>query len=237
MSEQTQQNGSQQPTIVDKLGYRSRTRQRLPETDYYTYKGLVRLYQIYNEQLAQSAQGFEKLKQDKDYLRYSELAKTNRNKVLTQSRQQAYAPLIYLIGKNKDIQFKKMWSNQPSFEEWRKHKKDTENKIYSKWEGVEEDINGDNFPEFVVCDDKGFIQSADGLRITIPIKRQRVTKYFTQNPTKQQRQEKHYKQQKEEDKLTDGYRHYIKHFLSPFLKERGYTVAQVYSVIGSRIWK
>ncbi|KAA6391918.1 MAG: hypothetical protein EZS28_012559 [Streblomastix strix] len=130
-----------------------------------------------------------------------------------------------------------MWSNQPSFEEWRKHKKDTEKKLYSKWAGVEEDINDDNFPEFVVCDDKGFIQSADGLRITIPIKRQRVTKYFSENPAKQQRQEKHYKQWKEEDKPADGYRHFIKKYLSPFLKERSYTVAQIYSIIGGRIWK
>ncbi|KAA6392484.1 MAG: hypothetical protein EZS28_011991 [Streblomastix strix] len=130
-----------------------------------------------------------------------------------------------------------MWSNQPSFEEWKKHKKDTQDKIYSKWQGIQEDINGDNFPEFVVRDDKGFIQSADGLRITIPIKRQRVTKYFSQNPTKQQRQEKNYKQWKDEDKPADGYRHFIKFYLSPLLKERGYTVAQVYSVIGGRIWK
>ncbi|KAA6358016.1 MAG: hypothetical protein EZS28_046457 [Streblomastix strix] len=91
--------------------------------------------------------------------------------------------------------------------------------------------------EFVVRDDRGFIQSANGLRITVPIKRQRVTKYFTENPTKEARQEKHYKAWKEEDKLADGYRHFIKHYLSPFLKERGYTVAQVYSVIGGRIWK
>ncbi|KAA6392597.1 MAG: hypothetical protein EZS28_011878 [Streblomastix strix] len=124
---------------------------------------------------------------------------------------------------------------QPSFEEWRKHKKDTEDKLYSKWAGVEEDINGDNFPEFVVRDDKGFIQSADGLRITIPINRLRVTKYFSENPTKQQRQEKHYKQWKEEDKPADGYSHFIKKYLSPFLKERGYTVAQVYSVIEGEI--
>ncbi|KAA6364908.1 MAG: hypothetical protein EZS28_039564, partial [Streblomastix strix] len=49
--------------------------------------------------------------------------------------------------------------------------------------------------------------------------------------------EKHYKQWKEEDKPADGYRHFIKFYLSPLLKERGYTVAQVYSVIGGRIWK
>ncbi|KAA6338068.1 MAG: hypothetical protein EZS28_052732, partial [Streblomastix strix] len=127
-----------------------------------------------------------------------------------------------------------MWSNKPSFEEWKKSRK---NPRQQKWIGVEEDINGDKFPEFVVRDDRGFIQSADGLRITVPIKRQRVTKYFTQNPTKLSRQEKHYKAWKEEDQPADGYRHFIKHYLSPFLKERGYTVAQVYSVIGGRIWK
>ncbi|KAA6393263.1 MAG: hypothetical protein EZS28_011209 [Streblomastix strix] len=127
----------------------------------------------------------------------------------------------------------KIWSNQPSFEEWRKHKKDTED----KWIGAEENINGDKFPEFVVRDEKGFIQSADGLRITIPIKRQRVTKYFIENPTKAERQQKYYKYWKEEDKPADGYRYFIKHFLSPFLKERGYTVAQVYSVIEDIIWK
>ncbi|KAA6386152.1 MAG: hypothetical protein EZS28_018324 [Streblomastix strix] len=125
-----------------------------------------------------------------------------------------------------------MWSNQPSFEEWKKNRKNTRQQ---KWVGTKEDINGDKFPEFVVRDDRGFIQSADGLRITVPIKRQRVTKYFSENPTKQQRQEKHYKQWKEEDKAADGYRHFIKHYLSPFLKERGYTIAQVYSVIGGII--
>ncbi|KAA6382546.1 MAG: hypothetical protein EZS28_021926, partial [Streblomastix strix] len=40
--------------------------------------------------------------------------------------------------------------------------------------------------------------------------------------------------QKEEDKPADGYRHLIKHYLSPFLKERGYTIAQIYSVIGEQ---
>ncbi|KAA6394727.1 MAG: hypothetical protein EZS28_009746, partial [Streblomastix strix] len=63
-----------------------------------------------------------------------------------------------------------------------------------------------------------FIQSADGLRITVTIKRQRVTKYFTENITKAQRQERHYKAWKEEDKPADGYRHFIKNYLSPFLK-------------------
>ncbi|KAA6401437.1 MAG: hypothetical protein EZS28_003035 [Streblomastix strix] len=127
-----------------------------------------------------------------------------------------------------------MWSNQPSFEQWQKSRK---NPRQQKLVGVEEDINGDKFPEFVVRDDRGFIQSADGLRITVPIKRQRVTKYFTENPTKEDSANNHYKRWKEEDKPADGHRHFIKHFLSPFLKERGYTVAQVYSVIGGRIWK
>ncbi|KAA6387054.1 MAG: hypothetical protein EZS28_017417 [Streblomastix strix] len=79
---------------------------------------------------------------------------------------------------------------------------------------------------------KDYQKSADGLRITIPIKRQRATKYFTQNPIKEQRKEKLFKQWKEEDKPADGYRHLIKHYLSPFLKERGYTIAQIYSVKG-----
>ncbi|KAA6388192.1 MAG: hypothetical protein EZS28_016280 [Streblomastix strix] len=111
-----------------------------------------------------------------------------------------------------------MWLNQLSFEKWRKHKKDTEDKSYSKCRGVEEDVNGDNFPEFVVRDDKGFIQLSDGIRITIPNKRQRVTKYFSENPTKQQRQEKHYKQQKEEDKPADRYRYFIKKIFIPLLE-------------------
>ncbi|KAA6371176.1 MAG: hypothetical protein EZS28_033296, partial [Streblomastix strix] len=125
-------------------------------------------------------------------------------------------------------------SYAPSFEEWKKSRK---NPRQQKWVGTEEDINGDKFPEFVVRDDRGFIQSADGLRITISIKRQRVTKYFSENPTKQQRQEKHYKQWKQEDNPADGYRHFIKKYLSPILKERGETIAQVYSVIGGRILK
>ncbi|KAA6401705.1 MAG: hypothetical protein EZS28_002762 [Streblomastix strix] len=123
---------------------------------------------------------------------------------------------------------------RPSFEEWKKSRK---NPRQQKQVGVEEDINGDKFPEFVVRDDRGFIQSADRLRITVPIKRQRVTKYFTENPTKQDRATTYYKAWKEEDKPADGYRHFIKKYLSPFLKERGYTVALVYSVIGGRIWK
>ncbi|KAA6394375.1 MAG: hypothetical protein EZS28_010097 [Streblomastix strix] len=68
-----------------------------------------------------------------------------------------------------DIQFKKMWSNQPSFEEWKKSRTNLRQK---KWVGTVEDINGDKFPEFVVRDDKGFIQSADRMKITVPIKRQ-----------------------------------------------------------------
>ncbi|KAA6389570.1 MAG: hypothetical protein EZS28_014906 [Streblomastix strix] len=108
---------------------------------------------------------------------------------------------------------------------------------YKDWQGTEKDINGDKFPEFVVRGGRGFIQSADGFRITVPIKRQRRTKYFSEKPTKEDRATTHYKAWKEEDKPADGYRHFIKHYLSPFLKERGYTVAQVYSVFGSKIWK
>ncbi|KAA6403793.1 MAG: hypothetical protein EZS28_000686 [Streblomastix strix] len=110
-----------------------------------------------------------------------------------------------------------MWSNPLSFEEWRKCRK---NVRQQKWAGSSEDINGDKFPE-----------------ITVPIKCQRVIKYFTENPTKQDRTTTHYKTWKEEDKPADGFRHFIKKYLSPFLKERGNTVAQVHSVIGGRIWK
>ncbi|KAA6323240.1 MAG: hypothetical protein EZS28_054336, partial [Streblomastix strix] len=98
-------------------------------------------------------------------------------------------------------------------------------------------INGDKFPEFVVRDDRGNIQSADGLRITVPIMRKRVTKYLSENPNKEERATTLYKAWKEEDKPADDYRHFIKHYLSPFLKEYGYTAAQVYSVIGGRKWK
>ncbi|KAA6391058.1 MAG: hypothetical protein EZS28_013415 [Streblomastix strix] len=97
--------------------------------------------------------------------------------------------------------------------------------------------NVDNFPEFVVHDHNGFIRSADGLKITVTFKRQRVIKYFTENPSRKDRATTRYKQWKEEDKPADRYRHFIKHYISPFLKERGYTVAQVYSVIGGRILK
>ncbi|KAA6376520.1 MAG: hypothetical protein EZS28_027952 [Streblomastix strix] len=175
MSEQTQQSGSSQQTVADKLGYVSRTRPRVQETDYYGNKGIVLPYETYQKTIGPQLTLNQELKDNKDYQK--------------------------------------------------------------KWAGTEEDINGDKFPEFVVRDDRGFIQSADRLRITVPIKRQRVTKYFTENPTKLSRQEKHYKAWKEEDKPSDGYRHFIKHYLFPFLKEYGYTVAQVYSVIGGRIWK
>ncbi|KAA6397238.1 MAG: hypothetical protein EZS28_007236 [Streblomastix strix] len=234
MSELTQQSGSSQQTVADKLGYPSRTKPRVQETDYYGNKGIVLPYETYQKTIGPQLIFNQELKDNKDYQKIREQSLTKRNELLAQSRQQSYAPLMDLIGKNKDIQFKKMWSNQPSFDEWKKCRK---NPRQQKWIGTEEDINDDKFPEFVVRDDRGFIQSADGLRITVPIKRQRVTKYFTQNPTKQARQEKHYKAWKEEDKPADGYRHFIKYYLSPFLKERGYTVAQIYSVIGGRIRK
>ncbi|KAA6378166.1 MAG: hypothetical protein EZS28_026305 [Streblomastix strix] len=234
MSEQTQQSGSSQQTVADKLGFTSRTRARVQETDYYGNKGIVLPYETYQKTIAPQLTLNQELKDNKDYQKVREQSLAKRNELLAQSRQQSYAPLMDLISRNKDIQFKKILSNQPSFEEWKKSRK---NARQQKWVGAEEDINGDKFPEFVVRDDRGFIQSADGLRITVPIKRQRVTKYFAQNPTKEARQEKHYKAWKEEDKPADGYRHFIKHYLSPFLKERGYTVAQVYSVIGGRIWK
>ncbi|KAA6380646.1 MAG: hypothetical protein EZS28_023826 [Streblomastix strix] len=234
MSEQIQQSGSSQQTVADKLGYPSRTKPRVQETDYYGNKGIVLPYQTYQKTIAPQLLLAQDLKDNKDYQRVREQSLAKRNELLANSRQQSYAPLMDLIGRNRDIQFKKMLSNQPSFEEWKKSRTNPRQK---KWVGTEEDINGDKIPEFVVRDDRGFIQSADGLRITVPIKRQRVTKYFTQNPTKEARQEKHYKAWKEENKPADGYRHFIKYYLSPFLKERGYIIAYVYSVIGGRIWK
>ncbi|KAA6381109.1 MAG: hypothetical protein EZS28_023363 [Streblomastix strix] len=197
MSEQTQQSGSSQQTIADKLVYVSRTKPRVQEQDYYGNKGIVLPYETYQKTIGPQLTLIQQLKDNKDYQKVREQSLKKRNGLLAQSRQYSYAPLMDLIGRNKDIQFKKMWSNQPSFEEWKKNGK---NLRQQKWAGTEEDINGDKFPEFVVRDDRGFIQSADGFRITVPIKLQRVTKYFTENPTKQQRQEKHYKQWKEEDK-------------------------------------
>ncbi|KAA6396827.1 MAG: hypothetical protein EZS28_007648 [Streblomastix strix] len=199
MSEQTQQSGSSQQTVVDKLGYVSRTKPRVKETDYYGNKGIVIPYETYQKTIGPQLTLNQELKDNKYYKRVREQSLAKRNDLLAQSRQQSYAPLMDLIGRNKDFQFKKMWSNQPSFEEW---KKSRTNPRQQKWVGTLEDINGDKFPEFVVRDDR-----------------------------------KHYKAWKEEDKPADGYRHFIKHYLSPFLKERGYTVAQVYSVIGGRIWK
>ncbi|KAA6334973.1 MAG: hypothetical protein EZS28_053012, partial [Streblomastix strix] len=228
-----QQSGSSS-NVATQLGYTARTKPRVQETDYYGNKGIVLPYETYQKTIGPQLTLAQELRDNKDYKRVREQSLAKRNELLANSRQQSYAPLMDLIGRNKDIQFKKMWSNKPSFEESKKSRK---NPRQQKWVGVEEDINGDKFPEFVVRDERGFIQSADGLRITVPIKRQRVTKYFTQNPTKLSRQEKHYKAWKEEDQPADGYRHFIKHYLSPFLKERGYTVAQVYSVIGGRIWK
>ncbi|KAA6381215.1 MAG: hypothetical protein EZS28_023260 [Streblomastix strix] len=234
MSEQTQQSGSSQQTVAVKLGYVSRTKPRVQETDYYGNKGIVLPYETYQKTIGPQLTLNQELKDNKDYQRVREQSLAKRNELLAKSRQQSYAPLMDLIGRNKDIQFKKIWSNQPSFVEWKKSRTNPRQK---KWVGTVEDINDDQIPEFVVRDDMGFIQSADGLRITVPIKRQRVTKYFSQNPTKEACQEKLYKAWKEEDKPVDGYRHFIKKYLSPFLKEHGYTVAQVYSVIGGKIWK
>ncbi|KAA6367744.1 MAG: hypothetical protein EZS28_036730 [Streblomastix strix] len=234
MNEQTLKGGSSQQTVADKLGYISHTRPRVQEIDYYGNKGVVLPFETYQKTIAPQLTLNQELMASKDYQKIREQSLKKRNELLAQSRQQSYSPLTDLIGTNKDIQFKNMWSNQPSFEEWKKTRK---NPRLQKWVGTEEDINGGKFPEFVVRDDRGFIQPADGLRITVPIKRQRVIKYFSQNLTKEARQEKHYKQWKEEDMPADGYRHFIKHYLSPFLKERGYTIAQVYSVIGGRLWK
>ncbi|KAA6391407.1 MAG: hypothetical protein EZS28_013068 [Streblomastix strix] len=229
-----EQSGSSQQSVADKLGFTSRTKSRAQETDYYGNKGIVLPYETYQKTIGPQLTLAQDLRDNKDYQRVREQSLAKRIELLAKSRQQSQAQLMDLIGRNKDIQFKKMWSNLPSFEECKKSRAKPRQK---KWVGTVEDINGDQLPEFVVRDDRGFIQSAYGLRITVPIKRQRVTKYFAQNPTKEARQEKHYKQWKEEDKPADGYRHFIKFYLSPFLKERGYTVAQVFSVIGGRIWK
>ncbi|KAA6389840.1 MAG: hypothetical protein EZS28_014631 [Streblomastix strix] len=234
MSEQTQQSGSSQQTVADKLGYVSRSRPRIQGIDCQGNKGIVLPYETYQKSIGPQLTLNQELKDNKDYKKIRKQSLAKRNEILAQSRQQSYAPLMDLIGKNKDIQFKKMWSNQPSFDEYKKSRNVDK---YKNWQGTEESINGEKFPEFVVRDDNGFIQSVDGLRITVPIKRQRVTKYFSENPTQAERQEKRYKQWKEEDKPADSYRHFIKNYLSPFLKERSYTVVQVYSVIGGRIWK
>ncbi|KAA6367552.1 MAG: hypothetical protein EZS28_036921 [Streblomastix strix] len=233
MEEQTQQSSSQQPSVADKIGYPSRRRPKQQETDDYTYKSLIQSYDKYDEQFKQATKKFDNLKLKDDYNKFSELVKDKRKIQLRQFGQQAHAPLMDLIGKNKNIQFKKIWSSQPSFEEWKKGKKGK----YRIWKGLLEDINGDNFPEFVIRDNEGFIHAADGLRITIPIKCERVTKQFNENSIKAERFQKHYKQWKEEDKPVEDYRHFIKKYLSSFLKERSYTVAQVYSVTVGRIWK
>ncbi|KAA6369713.1 MAG: hypothetical protein EZS28_034760 [Streblomastix strix] len=121
MSEQTQQGGSSQQTVVEKLGYVSRTKPRAQEQDYYGNKGVVLPYETYQKTIGPQLTLNQDLKDNKDYLK--------------------------------------------------------------------------------------------------------------------DRATTHYKAWKEEDKPADGYRHFIKHSLSLFLKERGYTIAQVYSVIGGRIWK
>ncbi|KAA6402988.1 MAG: hypothetical protein EZS28_001493 [Streblomastix strix] len=234
MQEESLQSESSQQIVAQKLGYVLRTKPRAQETDYYGYKGIVQPYETYQKTIGPLLTLNQELKDNKDYQKVREQSLAKRNELLANSRQQSYAPLIDLICRNKDIQFKKIWSSQPSFDEWKKSRTNPRQK---KWVGTVEDINGDKFSEFVVRDDRGFIQSADGLRITVSIKRERVTKYFTQNPTKEARQEIHYKVWKEEDKPATGYRHFIKYYLSPFLKERGYTIAQVYSVIGGKIWK
>ncbi|KAA6398694.1 MAG: hypothetical protein EZS28_005774 [Streblomastix strix] len=198
MSEQTQQSGSSQLIVADKLGYRSRTKPRNPDIDYNGNKGLVLSYEKYQTSLASQIKDKQDLIDNNDYQRVKEQASKKRNELLVQSKQQSYAPPMDLIV---------------------------------------EDINGDKFAEFAVRDNNGFIRSADRLRITVPFKRQKITKYFTENPSRKDGAATHYKSWKEEDKPADGYRHFIKYYLSPFLKERGYTIAQVYSVIGDRIWK
>ncbi|KAA6403821.1 MAG: hypothetical protein EZS28_000656 [Streblomastix strix] len=233
MSEQTQQSGSSS-NVAKQLRYSTRTKPRVKEADYYGNKGAVLPYESYQKTIGPQLTLNQQLKNNKDYQKVREQQLAKRNQILAQSRQQTYAPQMDLIGKNKDIQFKKMWSNEPSFEEWKKSRK---NPRQQKWVGSSENINGDKFPEFIVRDDRGFIQSANGHRITVPIKHQRVTKYFIENLTKQDKATKYYKSWKEEDKPADDYRYFFKKYLSPFLKVRVYTVAQVYSVIGERIWK
>ncbi|KAA6385606.1 MAG: hypothetical protein EZS28_018865 [Streblomastix strix] len=160
MSEQTQQGGPSQQTVAKQLGYTSHSRPRVQQQDYYGNKGLVQPYETYQKTIGPQLTLNQELKDNKDYQKVREQSINKRNELLAQSRQQSYAPLMDLIGRNKDIQFKKMWSNQPSFEEWKKNRK---NARQQKWIGTEEDINRDNFNEFVVRDDRGFIQSADGL--------------------------------------------------------------------------
>ncbi|KAA6383085.1 MAG: hypothetical protein EZS28_021387, partial [Streblomastix strix] len=85
---------------------------------YYGNKGIVLPYQTYEKTIGPQLTLNQELKDNKDYKRVREQSLAKRNELLANSRQQSYAPLMDLIGRNKDIQFKKMWSNQPSFEEW-----------------------------------------------------------------------------------------------------------------------
>ncbi|KAA6356835.1 MAG: hypothetical protein EZS28_047638 [Streblomastix strix] len=152
MSEQTLQGGSSQQTVADKLGFPSHTKPRVQETDYYGNKGIVLPYETYQKTIGQQLTFNQDIKDNKDYQKIREQSLAQRNELLAQSRQQSYAPLMNLIGRNKDIQFKKMWSNQPSFEEW---KKSRTNPRQQKWVGTEDDINGDNFQSllFVMIED------------------------------------------------------------------------------------
>ncbi|KAA6392437.1 MAG: hypothetical protein EZS28_012039 [Streblomastix strix] len=234
MQEQSQQSASSQPTVADKLGYIYCTRPRVSEVDYYGNKGIVLPYETYEKTIGPQLTLNQELKGNQDYQKVKDQSLSKRNEILAQLRQQSCAPLMDLIGKNINIQFQKMWSNPLSFEEWRKSRK---NHRQMKWVGSSEQINGDKFSEFIIRDDREFIQSADGLRITVPIMRQRVTKYFTENLTKEERATIYYKKWKEDDKPAECQRHFIKKYLSLFLKVRGYIVAQVYSVIVGRIWK
>ncbi|KAA6399880.1 MAG: hypothetical protein EZS28_004591 [Streblomastix strix] len=151
-----------QPTVAEKLGYRSRTKPRNSDTDYYGNTELVLPNQTYEKKIRPQLTLNQQMKDNKDYQKVRKQSLAKRNELLVQSKQQSYAPLMDLIGRNKDIQFKKMWSNEHSFEEMEKSRINLRQK---KWVGSSEGINGDKFPEFVVRDDRGFIQSADGLRI------------------------------------------------------------------------
>ncbi|KAA6354616.1 MAG: hypothetical protein EZS28_049857, partial [Streblomastix strix] len=122
MSEQPQQSGSSS-NVATQLGYPTRTKPRVQDTDYYGNKGIVLPYQTYQKTIGPQLIFNQELKDNKDYQKIREQLLAKRNELLAQSRQQSYAPLMDLIGRNKDIQFKKMWSNKPSFEEWKKSRK------------------------------------------------------------------------------------------------------------------
>ncbi|KAA6352964.1 MAG: hypothetical protein EZS28_051509, partial [Streblomastix strix] len=108
MQEETQQSGSSQQTVVQKLGFPSRTKPRAQVTDYSGNKGIVLPYETYQKTIGPQLTLNQELKLNKDYQKVRQQASDKRNELVAQSRQQSYAPLMDLIGRNKDIQFKKM---------------------------------------------------------------------------------------------------------------------------------